>query len=165
MENRLNKFIDEQILALKLLYDKSLITPLLMILYATIDIFGYISGFGFETFVKKYMQPNLKDISPADLWGGRCAMLHSNSPKSEHSQKGKARQIMYSWGTANVDLLKTLIKNSEEPQNFVAIKIETLCNSLITGIEEFKGEIEKNIKLQDICSMKVKEFYCNTKVQ
>ena len=165
MEDKLNKFINEQISALKLLYDKPLITPLLLIFYATIDIFGYVSNFGFETFVKKYMQKNLKEISPADLWGGRCAMLHTNTPKSDHSKKGKARQIMYSWGKADPDILKTIIKNSKDSENFIAVKIETLCNSLIIGIEEFKNEIEKNNKLHDICFERIKEFYCDTRIE
>ena len=164
MADKFNKFTNEQISALRLLYDKGLIMPLLMVLYTTIDILGYVTGFGFITFVKKYMQEDLEEITPRDLWGGRCAILHTGSPKSEHSEKGKARQIMYSWGKADFNVLKKIINDSQKRKCLVGIKLETLINSLIFGIQRLKKEIKTNTNLYRVCSKKIKEFYCDNRV-
>ena len=67
-KTKLDLFINQQNKALKLLYDNSLTTPFLMVLFATIDIFGYISGKGFNNFVKKYMLENISDVNSNDLW-------------------------------------------------------------------------------------------------
>lgn len=46
MEEKLDKFIEEQASALKLLYEKKKIMPFLMLFYTNIDVFGYFSGKG-----------------------------------------------------------------------------------------------------------------------
>ena len=90
---KFKKFTTEQNKALQLLYESNLHMSFLMILYATIDIFGYVSGKGFDGFVNKYMSEKLNDVKAIDLWGARCGILHSNTPASDHSEKGKSREI------------------------------------------------------------------------
>ncbi len=76
MEEKLKKFISDQIDALKLLYSKKLLMPFLMVFYATIDTLGYISDKNdekeinkrFQAFVEKYMSAKLPGIDSVDVW-------------------------------------------------------------------------------------------------
>lgn len=71
---------------------------------------------------------------------------------------------MYSWGLADSNLIKRVIKESKEPEKNVAAKIEDLGNSLLNGIEDFKKEIKHNQQLHRICSEHIEKIYCSTNV-
>ena len=156
---KFHKFINEQNKALKLLYDNNLHMPFLMILYTTIDIFGYISGNDFDGFVNKYMSEKLEDVTAVDLWGARCGILHSNSPESRHSKKGKARQILYCWGRGDLYLAKKIIEKSGKEDRYVAVKIEELYRSLVYAINKYIKELDSNPKLLAVCEQRIGLFY------
>ena len=167
MENKLNRFIFDQIESLRCLYNKRLFMPFLMILYATIDIFGFVTasdetdppGQRFRSFVNNYMIKYLKDVSPDDLWGARCAILHTGTPESDHSRKNKARQILYSWGTAEISLTKKVILKSDTPEKYVAVTIENLSEALMSSLCDLQDIIEKDPSLNNLWGEKIKRFY------
>lgn len=156
---RFDKFVAGQINALKLLYGSQLIIPSLMLFYATVDILGYVSGKGFDGFINKYMAKRLNNIKVIDLWGARCSILHTSGPQSKHSKEGKARQILYCWGPAKIEILEKIIVKNGEQNKYVAASIDELCKNLIYGIDEFKKELLANPKLSTICDERVAEFY------
>ena len=162
MENRIANFSEDQIKAIKYLYEKRLVTPLLMLVYNTIDVLGYISGKGFEGFIDKYMTEKLGDITSSDLYGARCGTIHTNTPSSQRSKKNKAKKIVYTWGNANIKRLYQIIDKQPEPSQYAAVKIEDLCNSLFLGINNFKKDMANVKKLYRVCSGRMREFYIMT---
>ncbi len=152
MEEKLRKFITDQIDALKLLHSKRLLMPFLMVLYATIDILGYISDKNdekeinkrFQAFVKKYMSEKLPSVDPVDLWGARCGILHKCSPTSNLSEKGKAKEFLYSWKLGKDDLPQEIINQSGDTHKYIVFGLECLYNSLLHGMGLFIKELKKD---------------------
>jgi len=78
--------------------------PALMLLYAAIDGAAWLAelqgpnatnGKQFKTYVAKYVLRGREKITPDDLWGARCGILHTQTPTSDHSKKNKANEIHY----------------------------------------------------------------------
>ena len=167
METKLNSFIYEQIDALRCLYEKNLIMPFLMILYTTIDIFGFVtdtnethsSGQRFRNFVENYMMKYLEDVTPHDLWGARCAILHTGTPESDHSRKDKARQLLYSWGAADSALTKRVINESGDSEKYVATTVESLSEALMSALSDVQDMIASDSSLRELWAGRIKRFY------
>lgn len=90
------------------LYRKHLYGHLLVVIYSTIDTLGFLdagpdctvaSGQTFKSWTKKYLlsQPGV-EFNEIDLWGARCAVLHTFTTKSTLSKSGNAREIVYFGG-------------------------------------------------------------------
>ncbi|MFA6284132.1 MAG: hypothetical protein WC633_08325 [Desulfurivibrionaceae bacterium] len=167
MDAKLNRLISEQIESLRCLYKKNLYMPFLMVLYATIDIFGFVTatnetdapGQRFRSFTHTFMMKYLKDVTPDDLWGARCAILHTGTPESDHSRKNKARQILYSWGTADSALTKKVIAESDNPEKYVATTIESLSDALMGALCDLQDIIERDTSLRNLWGGRIKRFY------
>jgi len=167
MDTKLNRFIFEQIESLRFLYKKNLFMPFLMVLYATIDIFGFVTttnekdspGQRFRSFVDTFMMKYLKDVTSDDLWGARCAILHTGTSESDHSRKNKARQILYSWGTADSALTKQVISESDNPEKYVTTTIESLSEALMSALCDLQDIIERDTSLRDLWGGRIKHFY------
>lgn len=173
MEEKLKKFITDQRDALKLLYNRRLLMPFLMVFYTTIDILGYISDKNdekeinkrFQTFVGKYMSAKLLGIDPVDLWSARCSILHKCSPISNLSKKGKAKEFLYSWKLVEQDLTQEIIKQPDETHKYIAVSLEDLYNSLLYGRDMFIKELKKDRALYKLCEDRVlNELYCETPI-
>ena len=169
---KFDQFICGQCGALKTLYQGGYILPFLMVLYATIDILGFVTaenetespGVRFRKFVSKYIRPYLEDINADDLWGARCALLHTGTPKSTLSQRGEARQVLYSWGTADNSLNIRVIEQSSTPHRYVAVTVEHLYESMIDGLEDLARELNENSTLNQCCIERVDHFYAHVPV-
>lgn len=169
IEEKLHSFISEQIEALRLLGDNKLFIPYLMITYTIMDIFADITGdhvrdkyIGkrFEAFATKYLMKHLSDVTTDDLWGARCGLLHTGTPESDKSRNGVARQILYSWGAADISLVKKLAAKEGKPK-YVALSIDSLSIALIKALEDILTEIENDHHLRTKYGSKIKKFYAN----
>ena len=156
----LNAFLKEQFVALILLYKSNLLTPFLMVFFSTIEILGTITGLTFDGFVKKYMTINLpKNIHAVDLWGARCSILHSNSPESEHSKKKKAKEILYAWGKADINLAKKVIEKAEKANDYTYIKVEDLRSSLEKAVVLLQQDFNRYPTFWKNSAKKIDKFY------
>lgn len=165
-EEKFCDFAKKQVTALELLMKERLVMPTLMVLYSTMDIMSFVwagdqvkAGERFMNFVGKYIIKHLPELTEYDLWGARCAILHTATPESTASRKGNARIIFYSWGAANIEVNKEIIKRSGSPEKYVATSIEDLIRGFAAGVEEFCGDMEKDPEFQKVCMDRVKEFY------
>ncbi len=145
--------------------------PFLMVLYATIDILGYISDKNnekeinkrFQIFVEKYMSAKLPSVDPVDLWGARCGILHKCSPTSDLSEKGKAKEFLYSWKLQEHDLTQKIINQSGGTHKYIALSLESLYNSLLYGMDLFVKELKKDPELYKFCKDRVLTvLFCET---
>ncbi len=164
MKTKLDEFVVAQGKALNVLYEGQHVLPFLMVLYATIDIFGYITdmvgerrpGKRFRAFVDKYMAKHLENVDSRDLWGARCALLHTGTPESEVSG---ARQLVCSWKSLDDSLASDVVKESGSPDKYVAVAVETLCHSLVAGLHDFAEETKTDHALRESCLDRAKKFY------
>lgn len=167
METKFDRFVTEQTGALKTLYNEHRLMPFLMLLYTTMDILGFIvvedetarPGESFQGFVDRYMMKHLRAANSLDLWGARCALLHTGTPESSLSNRNKARVILYSWGTADSSINEQVIQQSDRPEHYVAITGEELHESLIRGLEDLAEELKTNKTLDHQCLERVNRFY------
>jgi len=172
MKTKFDRFVTEQGGALKTLYHEHRVMPFLMLLYATMDVLGFIvaedetapPGESFRGFVDRYMMKHLTDVNSFDLWGARCALLHTATPQSDLSRQKRAREILYSWGIADSTLNKKIIQKSRRPEHYVAITIEELHESLICGLEDLAEGLKTDKVLDNQCLERVNRFYSHISV-
>jgi hypothetical protein len=165
----LREFLQDQTHGIKLLYEGKLFMPTLMLVYATLDIISFVraggadneAGARFRNFVKDYLESNLGGITGYDLWGARCALLHTATAESTSSKKGIAREIWYSWGKADKGLLDRLIQKKKGQNKYVAVSIEILLEALGKGIDSFLKDLEDNPTLCEDCMKRVAKILVN----
>ena len=93
---------------------KGRVLSCLTLLYSAIDIFASLerqpnegTRGSFLRWVDTYMLPNgALQFSSIDLYAARCGIVHAFSAESDLSRNGKARKIVYAWGTASVESLR-----------------------------------------------------------
>jgi len=92
---------------------KQYVLPCLTLLYSGIDIVASLEARpnepvnkSFTRWVKKYLlKHGAFQCNAIDLYAARCGVVHTFTPESDLSRKGKARQIAYAWGDADVSKL------------------------------------------------------------
>lgn len=128
--------------------------PALILIYTSIDIIAWMA-FGdigveerFTNWVDQWMYKNKKlDATSIDLYAARCAILHTLTPDSRLSKRGKANIITYAWGDSDLnDLKKVAEKRGITDQSFV--HITELFNLFKEGVDEFMTELNTNEKMQ-----------------
>jgi hypothetical protein len=100
--------VHRQHTALRAAVDHSLgraeILPALIVMYAGIDGMAWLArpagvahkpGQHFKDYVEKFVLRPTDEVTPSDLWAARCAILHTQTPESDLSRTGNAREIWY----------------------------------------------------------------------
>ncbi len=167
MRDKFKYFVLQQVSALRVLRQANLPLAYLTILYTTIDMFSFIwaggddnqAGIRFRDFTDRYIIKHLPGLSSYDLWGARCAILHTASPESTASKKGHARQMLYCWGRAKVDILKKIISSSPCPGNYAGVSLQDLEQALSNGLCEFSDDLEQNTNLKSCCEPRFNDIY------
>jgi hypothetical protein len=92
-----------------------------------------VTGRDFIDWADRYIKFPCKDqLTGADLYGARCAMVHTYSVYSRMSREGKARVVGY------MDKSVPEIRYSPEvSKEFVLVSVPALAEALFTGIEKF----------------------------
>lgn len=154
-------FAMKQLDALKLLKGKHPI-PFLQVFYSTADILSFITqskGLGqgerFKRFAARYIIHRLPELTVEDLWGGRCSLLHDNTPKS--NQVG-ARQIIYAF-RFSIDHIKDKLSAIENPPPHVYCDCNLLFNSLVYAMSDIANEIKDDAVARDAYLSRVAESY------
>ena len=102
----------------------------------------------FENWVSRWLAPRLPvstpPVSPTDLYGARCALLHTGTGVSDLFKSGKARRVLYAWGNANVKLLEYAIATGAVPSNHVALHCDHFLIATRLAVADFMDEAEKD---------------------
>lgn len=147
--------------------------PFLMLLYATVDVLGFVVANGedtppgerFRSFVDRYMLKHLREVNAHDLWGARCALLHTGTPRSDHSESGRAREILYSWGAADSSLARKVVEKSPCPGKYVAITVEELHASVVAAVCSLAAECSADETFNAQCLDRSSRFYSDVRVE
>jgi hypothetical protein len=166
-EDKLYEFFRNQIAGMTVLFEKRISMPVLILLYVTIEIIAFVRAGGddrcagkrFQDFANKYLVKHLSGISASDLWGTRCAFLHTGTPESSSSKKGTAREILYCWGKASIDHLHEVIRRSPDAFKYTATSFEDLFMALGNGVDDFGKDLEDDPRLYKECLKRIAKFY------
>ena len=122
--------------------------PSLILIYSTMDIVGSLERHpsegtraSFTRWVESYLLPaSSLPCTAIELYAARCAILHTLSTVADLTQSGKARPIVYVFGTWKAADLQSAIEALGRMD--VAIHVGDLLEAFIGGVKKFLGEIE-----------------------
>jgi len=127
------------------------ILPALILLYAQIDGIGALgrpsgapvepAGPNFQAWTTKYILDNGEVVTATDLWGARCAVLHTQTPDSRWSAQGTARPIRYR--------LRNTKALAVSPGTGPSLTIDplNLARKVERGIEAWLRDVEQDAEL------------------
>ena len=149
-DHKLDKHMDDMCAAMFLLMEQKHKLPLLVLILATIDILGALSGEDedprstgryFREWADKYLLPDSGlNCTASDLWGARCGILHTYSPASDDSRRGRARQIAYAWDWNGTQFLEE--QKRQTGWDGVVVGVAMLTVALVEGITRFGKAID-----------------------
>ena len=154
--------------AIELCMSKKITTSSLILLYSGMDILGWLeygdslrSGQRFRNWVETYILP-LPDSScnSTDLYGARCGLVHTFTPYSDLSKKGKARKILYAWGTSEIHDLNEMI-DLANMNEYAPVKIEALIIAFRNGIKSFLSDLQETPEKAKVVYVRAASFFKN----
>ena len=91
-------------------FAKNRFLPSLALVYSGIDVMASLEAKSdenvqvrFVKWIESYLlKVGLLHCSAIELYAARCAIIHTFTPRSSLSKRGKARSIYYAWGDADV---------------------------------------------------------------
>jgi hypothetical protein len=149
-ESRISTWLKEHLRAIDSCVSNDSPEAALALVYSGIDTLGLLaaprsvtdaSEDTFKDWCEKYVVPRLKDvdgepITPGDLWGGRCGMLHTFTPVSAHSSAGKAHEFWYRFqGRSGANFLP------HTPLPILGLDVAELCGAFKEGALAFLKDL------------------------
>lgn len=142
------RFVGDTSTALTLLFEAGLLTQLMVVMYSAIDAAGLLNapleqedadGKSFKAWVDEYILKNSKTgLTADDLWGARCAVLHTAGSESSHSRKGKAREVAFFLGhedeASRTRLFETVARTG---RNLVPVNLNEFIGMFGAGLARF----------------------------
>lgn len=135
--------------AIAALFRDDLLPHSLVIIYSTIDTCGLLdappqqtaaSSTSFKDWVKKYVlvYPGL-EFNEIDLWGARCAVLHTFTSESNLSNEGKARELQYYTGDKSAPHIQQFISftKNHEGGKHLPVHYGDLAEAVFDGMKAF----------------------------
>jgi hypothetical protein len=153
VDDLIEKFCANTVLATKLLYDNGLYGQMLVVLYSSIDSMGLLdappaqvgaSGESFKTWVKAYLlTQGTFEFTDVDFWAARCSVLHTFTSESELSSKGKAREIQYFSGPKDSPMGRAFVTATRQIDNgkHVPAHIEETYLAFLQGMQVFANAL------------------------
>jgi len=153
---------------IRLCMESRLVTPTLILVYCGIDIAGWLwtrqdstpVDRRFIEWTSKYLLPGspLK-CRAVDIYGARCGLVHTLSATSNLSVQGKARRIIYAWGSSRVETLHEVTQFFDREQSYVAVQLEDLVVAFSTGLDRFLTDLQKNPKRGARAYQRAEQFF------
>ena len=141
--------------------ERNLYLPQLILAFTLIDTMAWAASpkskkavrANFEKWVTKWVIPHLEESCTAtELYAARCGVLHTLSSEADLTKSGEARQVVYTWGTAQVSDLAAVTENLR-PGEFVALHVESLFAAICRGMNQFiehgVGDDAISMRLED----------------
>jgi hypothetical protein len=125
------------------------IVPALMLIYSGIDVLasldqGKSTRSSFMKWVDEYLlKSHPFPCTSLELYAARCGILHTLTAESDLSREGKARQIVYAWGTAKAEDLQEA-SNRIGGYDHVAIHVSELHQAFQHGVAAFIEDLQQD---------------------
>jgi len=99
-----------------------------------------VKGSDFIEWAERYIKfPCSEKLTGSDLYGARCAMLHTYGVVSKMSREGKCRMVGYT-----SESIPEIRYNPAIDKNFVLVSIPALAESFYKGIDQFLIDLFSN---------------------
>jgi len=146
--------------------------PALVLMYSLIDSLAWAAAFGsksqvrprFESWVARWLIPELTPFAPeinaTDVYAARCAVIHTLTGESDLSVSGRARRLMYAWGTAKVEVLNYAIRKSNQREQ-VALHYDDLLTALVRAVALFLDSANDDAALSARLELAAGKHYVN----
>ncbi|PKF56409.1 hypothetical protein CW748_10680 [Alteromonadales bacterium alter-6D02] len=156
-ESNIEKYIHSVIEAVDILHQKQLMGQVLTIIYSSIDACGLLdapinqekaTGKTFKDWVNKYMLSDSSiECSADDLWGARCAVLHTHTTTSDLSKASKVKELQYISGPPENPVVIAFLKASKDigENESIGINIDLLLMDFLKAISKFNDEFSARI--------------------
>lgn len=134
--------------------DSNALSATIIMIYVAIDTMAFLSmaigkakndSTDFINWVNKYLKTDLSQpyqYDGKDMWGARCAKLHSYSSDSDYAQKNKCKIYGYQNGGNHIYVPK-------ESQRLVLISTHRLVSDFGDSLIAFLRDASKNSDLKD----------------
>lgn len=147
--------------------EKRAITSALVLTYSAIDTTGwldsteqYSTGTSFIAWTERYLLPTKPfKCTSKELWAARCGLLHTHSPESKLTDKKEARQLCYSWGSADASLLEAVVAHEGNEDKYVAVNVHDLCDGWRIGLRHFFEELDADAGRKSRVEAKAAKFF------
>ncbi|WP_128003641.1 hypothetical protein [Piscinibacter defluvii] len=95
--------------------------------------------------------PKLPPANPAitatDLYAARCALLHTGTGVSDLYTSGKAKRLLYAWGSGRTEVLEYAIANAVLPGAHAAIHYDALFSAVREALVDFVASADSDPEL------------------
>ncbi|WP_351189338.1 hypothetical protein [Shewanella sp. TB4-MNA-CIBAN-0142] len=162
-QSNLDKYFQSVINAIDLLHQNKLMGQALTVMYSTIDACGLLNapasqekatGKTFKSWVNQYMlTSDVLECNAEDLWGARCAVLHTHTSASDLSKAATVREIQYVSGPPGHPLVEAFISASKDigNGNSIGVNIDLLVIDFLKAIGKFSKEFSELAAHSEAC--------------
>ena len=169
-ESNIDKYFYSVIEAVDILHQRKLMGQVLTIIYSSIDACGLLdapnaqekaTGKTFKTWVDKYMLSDSSlECTSDDLWGARCAVLHTHTSASDLSKASKVRELQYISGPPEHPVVAVFIEASKDIGNGqnIGINIDILVMEFLEAISKFSQDFSVRVEESDVCRQRAAQI-------
>jgi hypothetical protein len=137
------------------------------LIYAAIDAMAGLTrpvdevetnGSHFRDWAQQYFLPFLgRPVTPAELWGARCGVIHAYSPESRVSRKSLGNTVIYKWRLGH-RLDDPLL--ADRAKTSIVLEVEGLVEAFEKAINLFQEQIEAQPELKARVEYHVQGLLC-----
>jgi len=143
--------------------------PALTLLYTGIDVMasleapkGEAINVYFQRWVNDYLLKAVPlSCSSLELWGARCAILHTFTAESNYSQRGQAKEVYYAHSGAQAADLAAV--NAHLNRNAIVITIEDLMTGFYQAVLRYLIDVDNDPKRKAIVEAQAGLWFGDTK--
>lgn len=150
--------IENHLKAIDMCIDNGMRMPALVLVYTGIDMVAtlnrsinsnYVERSDFINWAEEYILNNGNiGCSATDLYAARCSVVHSYISKSRLSDQGKAKQIVYAWGSSNEQSLQEIISQTSLKNTVIVVHISELISAYRKGVKIWAKKLLNNTEIR-----------------
>ena len=140
----------------------------MILLYSGIDAMAWLNrpsnvddvrACDFTDWVQTYFLPDSGfGCTADDLYGARCALLHSNTPESTRHRQGKACKVFYfrQAGQETKGILQLRLSEASHP---FMINVDQFVAALKTAVSRFLEDLERDVPKAELVYERIQQSY------
>jgi hypothetical protein len=143
------------------------ILPCLILIYCGIDVVASLekskeegTASAFQRWANNYLLPEENfGCTSKELYGARCGIVHTFSAASDYSRSGKAREVVYAWGTASAKDLRSISK--AVGRDHIVLDVDELIKVFRNGVYRFFSELLEDPKREKLVAVNASVWFTN----
>lgn len=167
LKKRLDQAVQDLLDAVELCMERRLHLPALTLMHAGIDAMAWlmrpagqadVHEKDFLCWVERFVLLGSQlQCTGQDLYGARCALLHSQIAESRKSREGKAREVFYLIDASGAALFH--VEKLNTPQLPVTVPLTELMQCFVRGIGKFQAAAHGDPHLAQLVYERVEHYF------